>query len=393
MQERLTEVAAKVISRRERVIGNEAATKESLIKPFFEALGWDTTDPDTWSPEYDADFNGRKKGEKVDYAIVKDGIPAILIEAKPYQKDERGLISRDGQLARYFNATVSAKVSVITNGIIYRFFTDTVQENIQDQDPFMIVDLANLSSEMSVFLEMMSPQVFVGETVREWAKRQQHDNKVRDFLRSILLQPGSNVEFARLVLSNTREGSISKSALEQFGPKLTQLMTQTMNGILEENFKRTIAGEGGAGSVAQGSPSPNTVETTVEELNLFHAIRGMLAGSGRDAAGLVYKDFPRWFNISQKKAGNWFARFYSAERTLLLKAPHSELASACNLESFSAVPKGQNTMFKLGDQDIFTLQPAILKAFDYVLEGKASSDEQENNEDSMMNQSNTLEVA
>lgn len=49
--------------------------------PLFQALGYDVFNPMEFVPEYTADV-GIKKGEKVDYAILTDGEPTILVEAK-----------------------------------------------------------------------------------------------------------------------------------------------------------------------------------------------------------------------------------------------------------------------------------------------------------------------
>ena len=62
-------------------INTEEATKTSLIMPFFSILGYDVFNPLEFIPEYTADV-GIKKGEKVDYAIVLNDEPTILIEAK-----------------------------------------------------------------------------------------------------------------------------------------------------------------------------------------------------------------------------------------------------------------------------------------------------------------------
>ena len=47
------------------------------------------------------DSIGIKKGEKIDYAIFKDGNPTILIECKHWAQN---LNIHDGQLLRYFHA-------------------------------------------------------------------------------------------------------------------------------------------------------------------------------------------------------------------------------------------------------------------------------------------------
>jgi predicted type IV restriction endonuclease len=62
-------------------IQTEEATKQYLIIPFIQALGYDVFDPREVFPEYDANVGASKK-YKLDYAILKDGKPIILIECK-----------------------------------------------------------------------------------------------------------------------------------------------------------------------------------------------------------------------------------------------------------------------------------------------------------------------
>ena len=63
-------------------LSNEEATKTSLILPFIQALGYDIFDPNEVAPEFTSDV-GIKKGEKLDYAILSNNQPIILIECKP----------------------------------------------------------------------------------------------------------------------------------------------------------------------------------------------------------------------------------------------------------------------------------------------------------------------
>lgn len=48
----------------------EEATKNALIMPFIQALGYDVFNPMEVIPEFTSDV-GTKKGEKVDYAIMQ----------------------------------------------------------------------------------------------------------------------------------------------------------------------------------------------------------------------------------------------------------------------------------------------------------------------------------
>src|SRR6478609_8313618 len=112
-------------------ISTEEATKNAFIMPFIQHLGYDVFNPLELVPEFIADI-GIKKGEKVDYAIIKDGAPIILIECKHWSAD---LDPHNSQLFRYFHTT-SAKFGILTNGIVFRFYTDLVETNKMDDKPF-----------------------------------------------------------------------------------------------------------------------------------------------------------------------------------------------------------------------------------------------------------------
>ena len=109
----------------------EEATKNAFIMPFINLIGYDIFDPIEVVPEYVADI-GIKKGEKVDYAIIKAGKPIILIECKHWSAD---LNPHNSQLFRYFHTT-EAKFGILTNGICFKFYTDLVVPNKMDEKPF-----------------------------------------------------------------------------------------------------------------------------------------------------------------------------------------------------------------------------------------------------------------
>ena len=121
-------------------ICTEEATKNALIMPFLNILGYNVFDPTEVVPEFTAD-HGTKKGEKVDYAIIKDGKPSILIECKCIDSNLNN--EQASQLFRYFSVT-DAKVGVLTNGIIYRFFSDLDSPNKMDDKPFLEINLLEI---------------------------------------------------------------------------------------------------------------------------------------------------------------------------------------------------------------------------------------------------------
>lgn len=145
---------------------NEEHTKMGFILPFFKVLGYNMLAPDEVIAEYSCDF-GTKKGEKVDFAIMKEGDPIILIEAKHCDKvlDERFA----SQLSRYFNQT-DVKLGILTNGIQYWFYSDFDKVNIMDSEPFYKFDILNFTEEDIAKLHNFTKDVFLSdeEVLTNW---------------------------------------------------------------------------------------------------------------------------------------------------------------------------------------------------------------------------------
>ena len=108
-KDQIKQVGERVVKLKDQ-IKTEEATKTALIMPFIQCLGYDVFNPLEVVPEFTADI-GIKKGEKVDYAILKDGQPTILIECKWWGEN---LILHDSQLFRYFHTT-KAKFGILMN--------------------------------------------------------------------------------------------------------------------------------------------------------------------------------------------------------------------------------------------------------------------------------------
>jgi hypothetical protein len=64
----------------------EETTKQALILPLLDILGFSAFDPTKVRAEYQADFAGVKDGERVDYALFCNGQTVMFIEAKPYSE-------------------------------------------------------------------------------------------------------------------------------------------------------------------------------------------------------------------------------------------------------------------------------------------------------------------
>jgi len=183
--EKLKAVAAQVLNRIPAVRGKgEQATKQSLVLPMLDALGYDIWNAAEVCPEYDADFAIRKAGqkEKVDIAILLALLPRIYVETKSIDEILDG---HEGQLARYFNATKTVTLGILTNGIEWRFFTDTGDPNVMDMQPFHIVRLDAPDQGLDV-LARFAKSVFSADAIRDYATELRYTSEMANFLRKEL---------------------------------------------------------------------------------------------------------------------------------------------------------------------------------------------------------------
>ncbi|NIA13652.1 MAG: DUF2924 domain-containing protein [Nitrospiraceae bacterium] len=94
----------------------EENTKQTLINPVLEALGWNTSD---WT-EVDYEFRPESADNPVDYALKIDRVPKLLIEAKALGSD----LSNRKSVAQILKYAFMADVTwcVLTDGDEYRIY-------------------------------------------------------------------------------------------------------------------------------------------------------------------------------------------------------------------------------------------------------------------------------
>lgn len=192
---------------------DEENTKNALILPFFdEVLGHETRNPFEFQAEQRAD--SRVKGnEKVDYSIIVEGEPKVIIEAKRFNK----LLSEDfGQLARYFSVEPTIRYGILTNGMDYYFFTDTEHANIMDKEPFYRLNIENVSDEDLDFLKHFTKEsVFGGDdALREYIAK----GKLNNYLKGLFEQPTD--AFVEFIKQHSKINAVTKEDIQTFGTGL-----------------------------------------------------------------------------------------------------------------------------------------------------------------------------
>ena len=169
----------------ENPLQTEEAAKNALVMPFMMALGYDVFNPSEVVPEFTADF-GTRHGEKVDYAIIHDGQPAIIFECK--KADDPLHPDRVSQLSRYFNST-PARIGILTGGIVYKVFSDLETENLMDREPFLEIDIRNLKDRDFAELGRLSKDQFDLANVRSAGVNMRYSSGMRAYLNELYQQP------------------------------------------------------------------------------------------------------------------------------------------------------------------------------------------------------------
>ena len=256
-------------------IKTEEATKTLLIMPFFSLLGYDVFNPLEFVPEYTADV-GIKKGEKVDYAIVdKKQNPVILIEAKFCGEN---LDKHGGQLFRYF-ATTSAKFGILTNGIVYKFYTDLEELNKMDKSPFLTVNLLSLKDNIIPYLQRFEKSSFNVTTVTAKANELRYSDQIKQFLSKQLIAPGDG--FIAYVMSDIYSGRKTQRVIEDFRPLVKGAFTQLISDKANEKLKSAMAAEV---PETQVDEKPAPVEPAdklpnIEHLETFFTVKTLIHDS------------------------------------------------------------------------------------------------------------------
>ncbi len=310
-------------------ISTEEATKTAIIMPFFSMLGYDVFNPQEFVPEFTADV-GIKKGEKVDYAIIQNGNPVILIECKSITEK---LDRHDSQLFRYFG-TSTARFAILTNGIIYRFYTDLDSPNKMDDDPFLTINMLDIRENQVPELKKFSKSVFDVDSIFSTASDLKYVHEFKRIFTEQLDTPSD--EFIRFFLQGCYSGPKTQNVLEKFRPVLKKALNDLISELMNDKIKTALGGSGGTVAVTESKPQDDAsapvqkqetekrtpvIVTTEEELEAFFIIKNMLSDLV-ELKDITYKDTESYINILYKaNTRKWICRLKLTETQKTLIVP------------------------------------------------------------------------
>lgn len=267
----------------------------SGLVPFFQLLGYDVFNPVEFCPEYVADV-GIKKGEKVDYAIIISGEPTILIECKSCTET---LDKHSSQLFRYFG-TSPAKFGILTNGIVYKFYTDLDESNKMDLSPFLEIDLENIKESLLPSLKKFCKSEFDKDSIFSISSELKYSNLIKDLLKKELDDPSD--DFVKLILSSVYDGQKNQRVLDKFKPIIKRSFNSFINELLNQKISSALNTENE--KVAEETEiveeATSNIVTTQDEIQAFYIIKGLLAEFVNNIDDIVYRDAENYFGILYK---------------------------------------------------------------------------------------------
>ena len=318
LRDQITQLSDKITKQKDNIT-TEEATKNSFIMPMIAALGYDVFNPFEVVPEMDCDLT--KRGDKIDYAIMKDNAPILLIECKHCRQN---LDLHSTQLAKYYAAS-NARFGVLTNGIEYRFYADLEKQNIMDEKPFLVVNMLDLSDSDIEQLKKFHKSYYNEQDILSTAQELQITIQIKDLLNKNFQQPGD--EFTRYFVKCLNDWKSSSKLIEQYRPILKKSIASVINDIIadrlnvamktnEDKVIETVSEEGTSCEktveTAKGLPNgivfqdkERGIVTTQEEIDAYNIVRSILR-QYVDEERIQYTDYKSYFTVNLDGSMWWW---------------------------------------------------------------------------------------
>jgi hypothetical protein len=266
--------------------------------PFIKkVLGYDVFNPNEVVPEFHCDV-GTKRGEKIDYAVMKDGKARLLIECKKIGEPLN--LNHASQLFRYF-AVTHARIAILTNGQEYQVYTDGDAPNRMDEKPFLVFDLLNIDSTLVPELQKLSKEAFDLDSVLSSAEELKYIGMIKRVIFAEAKEPSN--DWLRFFIAKVYAGNATQRVLDQFRPLVIKSMNQYVNGQVNDRLQNALGDNGEVdrvpvedGQVAPpktqepaGDAVDPDIDTTEEELEGFKIVRAIAVSEVRPER-VVYRD-------------------------------------------------------------------------------------------------------
>ena len=280
--DRLRDLSA-LLSKQLEYCLTEEATKTALVMPFINALGYNVFDPREVVPEFVADI-GIKKGEKIDYAVFLNGAPIMFFECKWSGADLNQVHA--SQLYRYFAAVQPVRFGILTNGVVYRFFTDLDAPNRMDDKPFFEFNLGNFQDRHVEQLKKFTKSAFRVEDILTTASELKYTAAITRLIAKEFDQPSE--AFVRYFTTQVYTGRMTQVVRDQFTDITKRALQRFLNDRINDLLTSAMQSTPGPSSSAPAPTAETKAEeeadpkkqvvTTAEEMEGFFAVKSVLRG-------------------------------------------------------------------------------------------------------------------
>jgi len=340
---------AKKIEQTKDYVKNEQMTKQSFVLPIFRVLGYDCSDPREIVAEFTADIKS-KNMDKVDYVIMENDKPVILVECKHWSEK---LENHVGQLFKYFVST-PAKFAILTNGIEYLFYTDLEKPNILDKTPFLKIDLLDLKAHAIKELAKFRKDSFDISEIFTTAEELKYTNSIIELFAAEYGNPSN--AFVKHVLSEVYEGKHTDLTIEKFRPIIKNSFMQFVNELISDRLEAAAA----LSSEVEKPPielemvvttddideEERATEPTEEEIQAFYIVKSILA-EVTELDQISYKDTVNYFSILYgSKVTKWICRLELKRSSKFIIFPKDITTDRIALETINDLYRHRELIIK-----------------------------------------------
>ncbi|MDR2007572.1 MAG: type I restriction enzyme HsdR N-terminal domain-containing protein [Alphaproteobacteria bacterium] len=292
--------------------------------------------------EYTADI-GKKKGEKVDYALIKDSKPIIFIEVKHH---EETLSNHGTQLHRYFGTTLETKIGVLTNGIEYQFFSDIENQNTMDSEPFFTFNLESpkVKSEV-VSIKKFIQHTFNIDEVIDFAEKNKIKTSIQNLLKKELENPSD--DFVKYFIDKLTDKKKTPNLIQTYKEICKVAFNSMITDLAKEKITNTLSNLQNKTEIETNEKSDEEqIITTEEEMQAFFIIQAIGAEIPEISVNdITYKDTLSYFNILYKnKVTQWICRLKITDRIKRVEFKHN--GKKIDLEELSDLYKYKTEIFE-----------------------------------------------
>ncbi len=303
------------------------------------------------------------------------------------------LDNHDAQLARYFNATPTVRVAILTNGLRIKVFTDLQQPNVMDDKPWMDFDIRSAKPAEIDALKRFRKADFAADMIVSLAEEMVYYNVLVPFMSAQLRDPGEKL--VRLVAEEIPSiKRIDKKAVDRLTPILRKAIQAAILDHVARSFSAPAAAEEPAAPAAAApvqaqahaagagpEPTKENIAPTAEDLEAFAFVQRVIHDKQPDLS-IAHRKSRAWFAIVQRGPRSWFMRLgldQQSQSWVAFRHVKPETAKGL-LPGLDAVDGGQ-----LGDTkvslraltDLHRLKPLVLAAYEAEAAKVAADNEPE----------------